>query len=79
MWILGWNGASGFSGRATAEQVAKGIDASGLTAIVTGTDCVVFFIFYYICRQILVKVVFFLTLHVHVSMYILHPDVRTGQ
>lgn len=36
MWILGFNGPSGFSARSTAEQVTDGIDGSGLTAIVTG-------------------------------------------
>ncbi|KAL8119680.1 short-chain dehydrogenase TIC 32, chloroplastic-like [Apium graveolens] len=38
MWILGFNGPSGFSARATAEQVTDGIDGSGLTAIVTGSS-----------------------------------------
>lgn len=36
MWLLGFNGPSGFSARSTAEQVTKGIDGTGLTAIVTG-------------------------------------------
>jgi WW domain-containing oxidoreductase len=36
MWIFGFNGKSGFSARSTAEQVTKGIDGTGLTAIVTG-------------------------------------------
>ncbi|CAI0417264.1 unnamed protein product [Linum tenue] len=36
MWILGWKGQSGFSARSTAEEVTEGIDAAGLTAIVTG-------------------------------------------
>ncbi|CAN0841240.1 Short-chain dehydrogenase TIC 32, chloroplastic [Linum grandiflorum] len=38
MWIFGWKGASGFSSRSTAEQVTNGIDATGLTAIVTGAS-----------------------------------------
>ncbi|CAN0841241.1 Short-chain dehydrogenase TIC 32, chloroplastic [Linum grandiflorum] len=38
MWIFGWKGASGFSGSSTAEQVTDGIDATGLTAIVTGAS-----------------------------------------
>jgi len=38
MWLLGFNGPSGFSARSTAEQVTKGIDGSGLTAIVTGAS-----------------------------------------
>ncbi|CAN0907671.1 Short-chain dehydrogenase TIC 32, chloroplastic [Linum grandiflorum] len=38
MWIFGWKGASGFSGRSTAEEVTNGIDATGLTAIVTGAS-----------------------------------------
>lgn len=36
MWLLGWKGPSGFSGRSTAEEVTRGIDGSGLTAIITG-------------------------------------------
>lgn len=32
------NGASGFSSSSTAEEVTQGIDASGLTAIVTGSS-----------------------------------------
>ncbi|KAK4486463.1 hypothetical protein RD792_009143 [Penstemon davidsonii] len=38
MWFFGWKGASGFSATSTAEQVTNGIDASGLTAIVTGAS-----------------------------------------
>ncbi|CAI0417271.1 unnamed protein product [Linum tenue] len=38
MWIFGWTGASGFSARSTAEQVTNGIDATGLTAVVTGAS-----------------------------------------
>lgn len=36
MWLFGKAGPSGFSKYSTAEQVTDGIDASGLTAIVTG-------------------------------------------
>ncbi|KAL6558716.1 hypothetical protein OROMI_019066 [Orobanche minor] len=36
MWIFGIKGKSGFSGSSTAEQVTKGIDGTGLVAIVTG-------------------------------------------
>lgn len=38
MWLLGWKGPSGFSGRSTAEEVTRGIDGSGLTAIITGAS-----------------------------------------
>ncbi|KAK4488293.1 hypothetical protein RD792_004049 [Penstemon davidsonii] len=38
MWIFGRKGASGFSASSTAEEVAQDIDASGLTAIVTGAS-----------------------------------------
>ncbi|MFS7923862.1 putative very-long-chain 3-oxoacyl-CoA reductase [Helianthus anomalus] len=38
MWIFGRKGASGFSASSTAEDVTKGIDATGLTAIVTGAS-----------------------------------------
>ncbi|KAK4748645.1 hypothetical protein SAY87_015231 [Trapa incisa] len=38
MWIFGWKGPSGFSARSTAEEVTQGIDASGLTAVVTGAS-----------------------------------------
>ncbi|XP_075477785.1 short-chain dehydrogenase TIC 32, chloroplastic-like [Primulina tabacum] len=38
MWIFGRKGASGFSACSTAAEVAQGIDASGLTAIVTGAS-----------------------------------------
>lgn len=38
MWLLGFNGPSGFSARSTAEQVTQGIDGTGLTAIVTGAS-----------------------------------------
>ncbi|XP_068502744.1 short-chain dehydrogenase TIC 32, chloroplastic-like isoform X7 [Phaseolus vulgaris] len=36
MWWLGRKGPSGFSASSTAEEVTQGIDASHLTAIVTG-------------------------------------------
>ncbi|OWM72049.1 hypothetical protein CDL15_Pgr017932 [Punica granatum] len=38
MWIFKWKSPSGFSARSTAEEVTHGIDASGLTAIVTGAS-----------------------------------------
>ncbi|KAH6770890.1 Rossmann-fold superfamily protein [Perilla frutescens var. hirtella] len=38
MWLFNGNGPSGFSSSSTAEEVTKGIDASGLTAIVTGAS-----------------------------------------
>ncbi|KAL5551620.1 hypothetical protein UlMin_001796 [Ulmus minor] len=38
MWIFGWKGPSGFSSCSTAEEVTKGIDGNGLTAIVTGAS-----------------------------------------
>lgn len=38
MWLFGRKGASGFSGSSTAEEVTHGIDATGLTAIVTGAS-----------------------------------------
>ncbi|GFZ01365.1 NAD(P)-binding Rossmann-fold superfamily protein [Actinidia rufa] len=38
MWICGRKGPSGFSACSTAEQVTQGIDATGLTAIVTGAS-----------------------------------------
>ncbi|ERM94993.1 hypothetical protein AMTR_s00009p00229030 [Amborella trichopoda] len=37
-WLLGRKGPSGFSYSSTAEQVTEGIDATGLTAIVTGAS-----------------------------------------
>uniref|UniRef100_A0A5B6Z133 Short-chain dehydrogenase TIC 32 n=1 Tax=Davidia involucrata TaxID=16924 RepID=A0A5B6Z133_DAVIN len=38
MWIFGRKGPSGFSASSTAEDVTKGIDGTGLTAIVTGAS-----------------------------------------
>ncbi|KAG5563267.1 hypothetical protein RHGRI_005877 [Rhododendron griersonianum] len=38
MWIFGWKGPSGFSACSTAEKVTKGIDGTGLTAIITGAS-----------------------------------------
>jgi WW domain-containing oxidoreductase len=38
MWPFSRKGLSGFSGSSTAEQVTNGIDATGLTAIVTGAS-----------------------------------------
>ncbi|GAA0149214.1 dehydrogenase [Lithospermum erythrorhizon] len=38
MWIFGFKGESGFSANSTAEEVTNGIDATGLTAIVTGAS-----------------------------------------
>ncbi|XP_074282249.1 short-chain dehydrogenase TIC 32, chloroplastic-like [Silene latifolia] len=38
MWLFGRKGASGFSWSSTAEEVTHGIDAAGLTAIVTGAS-----------------------------------------
>lgn len=45
MWIFGWAGPSGFSGKSTAQQVTQGIDGTGLTAIVTGLQ--EFYLFIY--------------------------------
>ncbi|KAK7318222.1 hypothetical protein RJT34_02921 [Clitoria ternatea] len=38
MWFIGWKGESGFSAASTAEQVTQGIDATSLTAVVTGAS-----------------------------------------
>ncbi|CAI9274426.1 unnamed protein product [Lactuca saligna] len=38
MWIFGRKGESGFGASSTAEDVTKGIDGTGLTAIVTGAS-----------------------------------------
>ncbi|XP_068640840.1 short-chain dehydrogenase TIC 32, chloroplastic-like [Aristolochia californica] len=38
MWLFSWKGPSGFSACSTAEEVTRGIDGSGLTAIVTGAS-----------------------------------------
>ncbi|XAR53644.1 Very-long-chain 3-oxoacyl-CoA reductase [Bertholletia excelsa] len=38
MWLFGRKGSSGFSSSSTAEEVTRGIDGSGLTAIVTGAS-----------------------------------------
>ncbi|KAL1531405.1 Short-chain dehydrogenase TIC 32, chloroplastic [Salvia divinorum] len=38
MWFFSSKGPSGFSATSTAEQVTRGIDGSGLTAIVTGAS-----------------------------------------
>ncbi|KAL2550435.1 NAD(P)-binding Rossmann-fold superfamily protein [Forsythia ovata] len=38
MWLFKRKGPSGFSSSSTAEEVTKGIDGSGLTAIVTGAS-----------------------------------------
>lgn len=43
MWLFGLKGASGFSASSTAEEVTQGIDANGLTAIVTGINSFFFF------------------------------------
>jgi len=40
MWPFSKKGVSGFSGSSTAEQVTHGIDATGLTAIVTGLSSI---------------------------------------
>lgn len=37
MWFLNKKGPSGFSPNSAAEEVTQGIDASHLTAIVTGS------------------------------------------
>ncbi|KAL8112477.1 short-chain dehydrogenase TIC 32, chloroplastic-like [Apium graveolens] len=37
MWVFGIRGRSGFSSNNTAEDVTKGIDGTGLTAIITGS------------------------------------------
>lgn len=36
MWIFSWKGPTGFSASSTAEEVTRGIEAYGLTAIITG-------------------------------------------
>ena len=38
MWIFGIKGKSGFSASSTAEKVTKGVDGTGLVAIVTGAS-----------------------------------------
>ncbi|XP_027163054.1 short-chain dehydrogenase TIC 32, chloroplastic-like isoform X2 [Coffea eugenioides] len=38
MWLCNTKGSSGFSSSSTADEVTEGIDASGLTAIVTGAS-----------------------------------------
>jgi len=43
MWFFNRNGSSGFSSSSTAEEVTRGVDASGLTAIVTGHTCIYVF------------------------------------
>ena len=45
IWPFTRNGASGFSAASTAKQVTEGIDANGLTAVVTGTLLCLFFCF----------------------------------
>ncbi|KAF7813142.1 short-chain dehydrogenase TIC 32, chloroplastic-like isoform X2 [Senna tora] len=37
MWLFSRKGPSGFSASSTAEEVTRGIDGTGLTAIITGT------------------------------------------
>ena len=46
MWFFKRKGSSGFSSSSTAEKVTHGIDASGLTAIVTGHAGV--YVFFYV-------------------------------
>uniref|UniRef100_A0A251TJL4 Putative short-chain dehydrogenase/reductase SDR n=1 Tax=Helianthus annuus TaxID=4232 RepID=A0A251TJL4_HELAN len=41
MWILSWKRATGFSASSTAEEVTRGIEAYGLTAIITGPTSVI--------------------------------------
>lgn len=55
MWIFGRKGSSGFSACSTAEEVAQGIDGSGLTAIVTGP---IFFLFLFL-RKSWLKIFYF--------------------
>ncbi|KAK3037200.1 hypothetical protein RJ639_030093 [Escallonia herrerae] len=38
MWLFSRKGASGFSASSTAEEVTRGIDGTGLTAVVTGAS-----------------------------------------
>ncbi|KAK9181831.1 hypothetical protein WN944_024971 [Citrus x changshan-huyou] len=38
MWVFRRKGPSGFSASSTAEEVTQGIDAAGLTALVTGAS-----------------------------------------
>jgi len=45
MWPFSKKGVSGFSWNSTAEQVTHGIDATGLTAIVTGWSIYTLFLF----------------------------------
>ncbi|KAG6754528.1 hypothetical protein POTOM_042569 [Populus tomentosa] len=49
MWFFKRKGSSGLSSSSTAEKVAQGIDASGLTAIVTGHTCMCLFYLNYDC------------------------------
>jgi len=47
MWPFSRKGPSGFSSSSTAEQVTEGIDGSGLTAIVTGTDSFLYSVYFH--------------------------------
>ncbi|PON51740.1 Short-chain dehydrogenase/reductase [Parasponia andersonii] len=38
MWLFSRKGPSGFSSSSTAEEVTRGIDGTGLTAIITGAS-----------------------------------------
>ncbi|KAK2983535.1 hypothetical protein RJ640_023069 [Escallonia rubra] len=38
MWLFSRKGASGFSASSTAEEVTRGVDGTGLTAVVTGAS-----------------------------------------
>lgn len=46
MWLFRRKGPSGFSSSSTAEEVTDGIDATGLTAIVTGPNLLYFCFFF---------------------------------
>lgn len=42
-WLWGRRGPSGFGSASTAEEVTAGVDASNITAIVTGRPSIAFF------------------------------------
>ena len=44
-WLIAFKGKSGYSAKNTAEDVTKGIDGHGLTAIITG---IFLYIYYFL-------------------------------
>jgi len=83
MWLFSKKGVSGFSGSSTAEEVTHGIDATSLTAIVTGLSSITlsyrFFHFFFIFQACpFAAEICLVRIYLFIFCVILHKILATG-